>query len=375
MDFDTFRKQNLKRWNEIVISCFWLVLFFYVIGQVTVLILSVQLDRAEFELQNYLIYHMLIPDLLVLILTISAQLLVRVKPVGSELGILILGTLVSYTIFSFMSGDIHGGQVILALPIITSILYFNKAHLLYSAIVNISYFIIKYIFFTPANGNVTPYEFVVSLLMLSGIALIGFGVIARGIEMWKLLEDSKKTEQDLMVRSIILDKLTKTDALTGLYNHKTFHEYMENLIEQSDSYPLPLQLCILDIDNFKKVNDTYGHKVGDTVLKHVAKVLEEGTTQDDVVSRYGGEEFAIIFTGKTLEQSRILLEEIRQTLEQLTYEELEGRSITVSGGLSDRDATESKDQWFVRTDDLLYEAKRSGKNRIVTEHFISEKTS
>ena len=95
-----------------------------------------------------------------------------------------------------------------------------------------------------------------------------------------------------------MDKLTKTDALTDLYNHMTFHEYFEKLIEQHEQNGLPLQLAIFDIDNFKLVNDMFGHRAGDAVLQRVSELIRSKVSTNDFVARYGGEEFAILFTDK-----------------------------------------------------------------------------
>ncbi|WP_438444643.1 diguanylate cyclase [Gorillibacterium sp. sgz5001074] len=207
-----------------------------------------------------------------------------------------------------------------------------------------------------------------SLATFSGFFLtlvcMAYRFVARGEEILRHLENTHSAHQELLVKNIIMDKLFKLDALTELYNHKTFHEYLEKLIEQSERNGLPLQLAILDLDNFKKVNDTYGHHVGDIVLMRTATVLRQAVTPNDFVARYGGEEFAIIFTEKTIGESYGVLERIRAEMERLPHEELGFRAVTCSIGLEEYQRGTGKDFLFKNADASLYAAKKRGKNQI-----------
>jgi diguanylate cyclase (GGDEF)-like protein len=162
-----------------------------------------------------------------------------------------------------------------------------------------------------------------------------------------------------------MDKLSKTDALTGLYNHKTFHEYVDTILTQNKLYSFQIQLAIIDIDNFKIVNDTYGHWTGDIVLKEVGKILQSSVTADDFVTRYGGEEFAVVFIGKTFPETLDILEKIRESIENHTFVELANKSVTVSIGVHNYLSSDGKELLFKYADEALYRAKRSGKNKVV----------
>ena len=109
--------------------------------------------------------------------------------------------------------------------------------------------------------------------MMGGFCLVAWGVIIRGKEIREYYINTYKSNQELMIKNIIMDKLAKTDALTELYNHITFHEYLDKLIEHHDTSGMPLQVALIDIDNFKSVNDQFGHRAGDLVLKQVAEIV------------------------------------------------------------------------------------------------------
>lgn len=176
-----------------------------------------------------------------------------------------------------------------------------------------------------------------------------------------------KSEQDLRIQNIIMDRLSKIDPLTDLYNHKTFHEYLGWLIDHQQNNPFPMQLAVLDIDNFKKVNDQYGHWVGDIVLKQVAAVVLKHIATDDFAARYGGEEFVVILTAKQLDESYSIMEQIRIGIATMPVEEMNGESVTVSIGMHEFSVRDTKSDTFQQADDALYKAKKTGKNRIVLQ--------
>jgi diguanylate cyclase (GGDEF)-like protein len=178
------------------------------------------------------------------------------------------------------------------------------------------------------------------------------------------LEKVTKDKQELLIKSTVMEKMSKTDALTDLYNHRTFQDYFDTIIKQVSNTNNNLQLAILDIDNFKGINDTFGHSVGDIILQRISSKIKTMVTVDDIIARYGGEEFAIILTNKTLDQSLILLESIRKAIQDENHIEL-NRNVTVSMGVHKYHKGQSKEKVFNRADEALYEAKHSGKNKIV----------
>ena len=162
-------------------------------------------------------------------------------------------------------------------------------------------------------------------------------------------------------------ELADHDGLTGLYNHRFFIERLYQEIERIDRYKnKPVSLVIIDIDHFKKVNDTYGHQAGNQVLKELAKVLFELTRRVDVICRFGGEEFAIILPQISSSKALIYMERVRKAVEKMRVQtRSEVISITVSAGISDypENCTDA-DKLLGQADQALYLAKNSGRNCI-----------
>jgi diguanylate cyclase (GGDEF)-like protein len=161
-----------------------------------------------------------------------------------------------------------------------------------------------------------------------------------------------------------------TDELTGLFNHRRFQEVMAVEVERTRRFGQELGLIMLDLDNFKRVNDTYGHLQGDLVLREVARVLRESSREIDEPARYGGEEMAVALPQTGLQGAFEFAERVRQRIEALQLPLLEGEGtlrVTASFGAASlpHSAKIDKDALVAAADAALYRAKRSGKNRTV----------
>ena len=159
-----------------------------------------------------------------------------------------------------------------------------------------------------------------------------------------------------------------TDELTGLANHGRFQEWLNAEIEQVRRYHHSIGLIMLDIDDFKAVNDIYGHPQGDAVLRHVARVLQENSRDADSPARYGGEELSLILPHTDIEGAHVIAERIRTAVEGLRVARTDGhRVLRVTASLGVAASTDGyKDALIADADRALYEAKRSGKNRTVS---------
>ena len=164
-----------------------------------------------------------------------------------------------------------------------------------------------------------------------------------------------------------MERLATTDGLTGLNNHRNFQEQLAQEMERSRRYQRPLALLLMDIDHFKSFNDTYGHPVGDLVLKEIAACIQKSVRCNDIPARYGGEEFVVIIPETDEKGARITAERIRSTIEQHTIISL-GRElkVTVSIGCSAFPENAPSQQVLIDTaDKALYAAKERGRNRVI----------
>jgi diguanylate cyclase len=176
-------------------------------------------------------------------------------------------------------------------------------------------------------------------------------------EVSKLREHLEQVRRDAM-----------TDALTNLANRKAFDEHLTRACEEADESGRPLTLAVIDIDHFKRFNDTWGHQTGDQVLRYVASVMARITGAPRLAARYGGEEFSLLFPGEAWPVVERALDAIR---EEIATRALKRRStnedlgaVTISVGLAQRQAGETESALMERADAALYASKRGGRNRV-----------
>ncbi len=154
-----------------------------------------------------------------------------------------------------------------------------------------------------------------------------------------------------------------TDELTGLKNRRALLGKLGEEVGRSHRYGGPISLAMIDVDEFKPLNDAYGHPAGDAVLEQVARVLTENSRATDFVARYGGEEFAVVLTNTDREGARVLAERFRQAVEGADWAR---RGVTVSVGVATMTGAEAGAASLVAlADEALYRAKESGRNRVV----------
>jgi two-component system, cell cycle response regulator len=177
-------------------------------------------------------------------------------------------------------------------------------------------------------------------------------------------------QKELVETNRRLELLSITDGLTKLHNHRYFQDELARAFEESQRYQRPLSLAMIDIDFFKKVNDTYGHAVGDDVLKRAAALYRESIRSTDLVARYGGEEFAVMMPETTLIDAETFAEKMRGLVETTPLETQIGPlSITVSVGVASVPHTRihSAKELIIAADKALYRAKKAGRNQVQAE--------
>ena len=204
------------------------------------------------------------------------------------------------------------------------------------------------------------------------------------VEAAMMLEEREEQISKLVSQTQLIEKSRReleekafVDDLTGLFNHRYFRENIRYEVERARRYKRALTVVFLDIDFFKKVNDTYGHPAGDAVLLKVASIIGESIRGADIMvrmeanpfaARYGGEEFVAILPETEQEGARVLAERIRQAVEATDFCNVDGEPIhriTLSSGISCFREADDAAQLVTRADNALYQAKQGGRNRVV----------
>ena len=186
--------------------------------------------------------------------------------------------------------------------------------------------------------------------------------IARELKMQELIFNLKESQKELKL-------LASTDPMTSLYNRRFFSKVSEHVLNLAKRDKTDVSVIMLDIDKFKDVNDTYGHKVGDDVIIALAKKLQELTRKSDIVCRFGGEEFVILLPETAINGALVLSEKIRLEVEKtvIDLEHDKKLKFTVSIGVSLVDHNEdiNIESSIHRADEALYEAKENGRNKVI----------
>ena len=203
------------------------------------------------------------------------------------------------------------------------------------------------------------------------VTLVQFSILANfigGLRNSVVAKNQELARQNVELENALkrIGDMAIRDELTGVYNRRYL---MERIVEESqrcNRYGSTYCLCMLDIDLFKRVNDSYGHLAGDEVLRGVAMLASKTLRGTDFFGRFGGEEFIIALINTSIDGATIIAERVRQKIEEISFDEIHpGLQITVSIGVAAHVSSEEPAQTLKRADDALYRAKDSGRNRSV----------
>lgn len=170
-----------------------------------------------------------------------------------------------------------------------------------------------------------------------------------------------------------LEQQASIDILTGIFNRMKFEEYFDLEVQKAKMHRNPLSIILLDIDDFKKVNDTFGHDEGDEVIKSISNLLTKNVRGTDTLSRWGGEEFVILLPSTSLEQAKIVANNLRKIIFDHDFN-IPQQKISCSFGVAIYNPEDTKEKLFKRVDKILYKAKNSGKNIVFGEDELEDLT-
>lgn len=361
---------DFTKWNRKILYMYWIVPLISLITEIMIFFLVV-VKRGD-GTSTYISEYILKPLVFnIVLLSLSEVLFRRIKDKFKELSkyfIIVVGTLLVCNIV-YIHFSVSIIFVLFIFPIIHSAYYGSKRITAFALILNLMCYLSMVFLYLPTQSTekithstidiCTNLSFIASAVLLANI------FINRTKDLTNTFIAINESKSELAIKNFVMEFNSKIEPVTGLYNHKTFYEYLDNLIEQSENYRFSLSLAVLDIDNFKRVNDTYGHSQGDEVIKCLSEIIKSTIGTDDYAARYGGEEFAIIFTDKNKFETLEVVEIIRRKFNSITISNMYEETFSVSIGVSEHYKGMSKDILFKNADQSLYKAKKTGKNKTI----------
>lgn len=281
---------------------------------------------------------------------------------------MILGFLINFIIFPwlfFVAGGTNCGmQLYFVMGISFAMLAFEGKLRLITLIATIAvdsvciYIGFRYpALFNEISPDTATIDTIVSFILASTFICLVIGILKR---------EHQHEHMAVEKRVESFKQQAITDGLTTLYNHRYLYELLQKIVKSCHNDSNIASIIMLDIDDFKHTNDTYGHLRGNQALCQFATLLKKHTPPNCSVARYGGEEFVIVMPNYTLSQAAFLAEEIRTaSCDDLILQELSGSSFSISGGVAEYDKGETVSEWVERADVNMYAAKEKGKNNIV----------
>lgn len=337
---------SISEWNKKVMHWIWICIGLVIFIQVLLFIFYQPVP--ECSKSQYWETFVLRPSVAIVLEAAFMELLIR--PLGKLLGTVV----VVHSSVSYMC-------MVLTYPVIFATVYREKVF----KYVAFAMCIMVYAFIT--YGVVPSTEFKpenskeVYLVIFIGFTIVAFSfskVLA------SVVVNFEKENQKICEEKDKILEISQRDSMTGLYNHKLFYEKLDEELQKCNT-DRHLSLVIIDIDNFKSINDTFGHASGDNVILKIVSIIRENMEECDVAARYGGEEFGLILVGKGEMEAFNIAERIRRSVESAVVEGVE-RTITISLGMMEvRPKDKNGILLFKEVDSALYEAKQTGKNKTV----------
>ena len=358
-------KPNLSfdQWRKKIIRIFYIIIILIFIVEVVVFLLFRPFGLLEegFTGTQYVIKYIVFPTIINFTVVLLCHRINKekinenIKNYSIPLTISAVGGIIA-----FIHCDVNAILTIFSIPVFLTVLFgqikmtrnitLANGVLLFFSTIHTSFF---------SDGTVYFYlDVVVAITVLIAAFLISSVLIAYNKANYDYLYSSYQTQ-------ITLTEQARNDSLTGLYNQKTFHTLLKATMEKSRKTKSPMSLAIIDLDDFKDINDTFGHLTGDQVLLHFTNLMKQQCEENGAyISRYGGDEFAVIFPKSSKELAYLRLEALRQRCRQIPSIKTGTGQISFSAGIShfiDGDMNETL--LFHQADSALYQAKENGKGQ------------
>ncbi len=359
-------KPNLSfdLWREKIIRVFYIIIALIFIVEVVVFIAlrgHGLLDEGVTDFK-YIIKYIILPMVINLTLVTTCHRIntLSIKAQIKNYAVLITVSLMA-AILAFVHYIVGAILTIFVIPVFLTILFGKKRMTAIISIINCILLIFSSIHSAMYNDSIFFFMNVaVALTMLISSYLVSTVLIAYNKASSDYVYASYKTQ-------LSLNELARNDSLTGLYNQKTFQSLLKGTMDKAKILKSPMSLAIIDLDDFKEINDTFGHLEGDQVLLHFTNLIKQQCDDgESYVSRYGGDEFAVIFPRASKELAYLKLEALRQRCKQVPQSKVRSGEISFSAGISHyMEGDMNETLLFHQADSALYQAKENGKGQIV----------
>lgn len=243
----------------------------------------------------------------------------------------------------------------------------NISSFIFSNFISMAY---AFFIISQDSKKIISFEFVMNVLFFYLLSYILSSIIKENNYLEK---EVKVMFDEIEEKNYILKEVAEKDYLTNMYNHRSFYNLLDEISKSTNVEKSYFCLALLDIDNFKKINDTYGHLAGDSILKEVSLIIQKNIREGDIAARYGGEEFAVILPKMDIKNGGKVCERIRSAIESHNFIVNNKKiKVTISGGVSCmmpcniQHCIERQLKFVEHVDNLLYKAKDSGKNVIIS---------
>lgn len=302
--------------------------------------------------QQYMLRHRILDCLIFLALglfyAVPTYLCIR-RPDSKAIRYwLILGPILYIYVILYIQDGLFDNTFYLYLCIVATSVYFDsRLTITATALISFSSTVL-YVFFKPLFFPAFQTENFVALIL----AFVVMGAILSAQMVW--------SKQLVQSQSVLLEKAVR-DKLTNLYNRTYYDEVFGQMVQLYHANGTPVSLIVIDIDDFKVINDRYGHSRGDTVLAEVAKRIHSACRKNDIVARVGGEEFIVLLEGAAQAEAALVAEKIRTAVADKAIHDIR---CSISVGVAQIGKTERQEDFFDRADHALYHAKITGKNRV-----------
>lgn len=345
------RQLEIDIWDGVIIGSMWRV---YIICMIVELAkLAVFQAGEEYSVRKYLAMYFLIPSLIQGALLLFLKFFIcnakeRCKDLTLDLvSVIICNLFAGVTVFIHCGVQIVG--VALIMPISLLSVYRRRGLIRIQLLITIFLYCMLCVWRYLDCWSYPPETIIDNMIVFIAMAC-AYAVI----------------EEQVRKSSLQRDAQVWKDSLTQLYNHEAFYEELENYMEKFKTDREHFSILVADIDNFKSVNDTYGHAYGDEVIRAVARVMSENCGSRDFAARYGGEEFAMILPGKLVSEAVLTADKVRRDFASCSIVSKDGpKSFTISIGVAEYTKPyRTSSSFFEEADNALYRAKADGKNRV-----------